>query len=77
MGDERGLVRTGQVAVVPAMAPHGIRNTGDTTLRVLGFFSNSTVVSEFERPMGPDGERVTVIGASFPIFAKEPAALAA
>ena len=55
VGDERGLVRTGQVAVVPAMAPHGIRNTGDTTLRVLGFFSSSTVVSEFEEPMGPDG----------------------
>lgn len=75
VGDERELVTAGQIAVVPAMAPHGIRNTGDTTLRVLGFFSSSTVVSQFEEPLGPDGEKVAVIGATFPILTTEPSAL--
>jgi hypothetical protein len=60
------------------MAPHGIRNVGDTTLRVLGFFSSSTVVSTFEQPIGPEGESVFVWGAAEPIMAAlaEPAALA-
>jgi quercetin dioxygenase-like cupin family protein len=78
VGDERALVRAGQLAIVPAMAPHGIRNVGDTTLRVLGFFSSSTVVSTFEGPLGPEGENVGVIGATAPIFARteEPSTLA-
>ena len=66
---ETARLRTGEAAVVPAMAPHGIRNVGETTLRVLGFFSSSTVVSTFEQPIGPQGERVVVAGASTPILA--------
>ena len=75
---ETALVRAGELAVVPAMAPHGVRNVGDTTLRVLGFFSSSTVVSTFEQPIGPEGERVGVIGAARPIMAAlaEPSTLA-
>jgi len=75
---ERALVRAGQLAIVPAMAAHGVRNVGTTTLRVLGFFSSSTVVSTFEHPIGPDGETVTVAGAPAPIFAaiEEPSTLA-
>jgi quercetin dioxygenase-like cupin family protein len=78
IGAERGRLRTGQVAVVPAMAPHGIRNVGHTPLRVLGLFSSSTVVSTFEEPLGPEGERVTVAGALTPILARleEPSTLA-
>jgi hypothetical protein len=51
---------------------------GETTLRVLGFFSSSTVVSNFEEFIGPEGEEITVIGGTVPIFARseEPAALA-
>ena len=56
IGDERAHVRAGQMAVVPALAPHGIRNTGTEPLRVIGFFAGSTVVSLF-------GELVHVIGA--------------
>jgi hypothetical protein len=60
------------------MAPHGVRNVGESTLRVLGFFSSSTVVSSFEEPMGPEGEDVFVIGAPMPILARreEPSTLA-
>ena len=78
VGDESGHLRAGQVAIVPALAPHGIRNVGETTLRVLGFFSGSTVVSTFEEFIGPEGENVTVIGGPVPIFTRseEPAALA-
>lgn len=78
VGDESGLVRAGHVAIVPAMAPHGIRNVGETTLRVFGFFSSSTVVSTFEEPAGPEGEDVFVHGATTPILTRseEPAALA-
>jgi quercetin dioxygenase-like cupin family protein len=79
VGDETGILRAGELAVVPSMAPHGMRNIGETTLRVLGFFSSSTVVSTFEEPIGPDGERINVIGAAAPILAPvaEPAAVAA
>jgi quercetin dioxygenase-like cupin family protein len=74
---ERGLVGAGQIAIVPAMAPHGVRNIGETTLRVLGFFSSSTVVSTFEEPAGPEGEDVFVIGATMPILVRreEPSTL--
>jgi quercetin dioxygenase-like cupin family protein len=70
VGDESGRVRAGHVAIVPALAPHGIRNVGETTLRVLGFFSSSTVVSNFEEFIGPEGEEITVIGGTVPIFAR-------
>ena len=75
VGDESELVSAGHMAVVPSMVPHGIRNTGDTTLRVLGFFSSSTVISQFEEPLGPNGEKMAVIGATFPLFANEPSVL--
>jgi quercetin dioxygenase-like cupin family protein len=67
VGDETGLARAGEIVTVPAMVPHGIRNVGTGTLRVLGFFSASTVVSTFEQPIGPGGARVPVIGAPIPI----------
>jgi quercetin dioxygenase-like cupin family protein len=66
VGDEVGRISAHQVAVVPPMAPHGLRNIGDDVLRVLGTFSASTVVSTFERPIQPGGPDVLVIGA--PVF---------
>ena len=66
VGDEVGRVSANQVAVVPPMAPHGLRNIGDDVLRVLGTFSASTVVSTFEQPIVEGGPDVLVIGA--PIF---------
>jgi quercetin dioxygenase-like cupin family protein len=66
VGDEIGRLETHQVALVPPMAPHGLRNIGDDVLRVLGTFSASTVVSTFERPLQEDGPQVLVIGAPVP-----------
>ena len=63
VGDEVGRLETHQVALVPPMAPHGLRNVGDDVLRVFGTFSSSTVVSTFEQPFEEDGPQVLVIGS--------------
>ena len=58
VGDESGRVSAGEMAVVPAMVPHALRNVGDETVRVVGFFSSNVVVSTFDQPMMPLGQRV-------------------
>ncbi len=63
VGDETGRLAAGEAAVVPALAAHDIRNTGDGPLRVLGFFSSSTVVATFDHPPVEGGPQVFVIGA--------------
>jgi len=72
VGDETGRLRAGQVAVVPASMPHGVRNVGDDTLRVLGFFAAPTVLSYFadSRAGGP---AVFVNGTPAQLLAPEPA----
>ena len=58
LGDEQGHISAGEMAVVPAMVPHGLRNVGDETVRVVGFFSSNVVVATFDQPMMPFGQRV-------------------
>jgi quercetin dioxygenase-like cupin family protein len=58
VGEARGTVGAGELAVVPPMAPHGFRNTGTETARFLGFFSDRTTVSEFGAPVEPLGVAV-------------------
>ena len=58
LGEERGQLSAGEMALVPAMEPHGLRNAGEETLRVAGFFSSNVVVSTFDQPMMPFGQRV-------------------
>jgi quercetin dioxygenase-like cupin family protein len=58
LGDERGRLSAGEMALVPAMVPHGLRNVGEETVRVVGFFSSNVVVSTFDQPMMPFGQRV-------------------
>ena len=67
VGDERGYASAGTMVVVPAMEPHNVLNVGTGPLRVLGFFSSSTVVATFETPPVPDGPQVFVIGAPIPV----------
>jgi len=74
VGDETAPVRTGQMVLVPAMAPHDITNTGDGPLRVLGTFAGSTVVATFEDSIVPGGPQVFVIGAPVPIALPLPVA---
>lgn len=64
VGEERGEVATGGVALVPALVPHDVRNVGAETARVVGFFASSTVVSVFEDAFLPVGR--TVVGTPLP-----------
>jgi quercetin dioxygenase-like cupin family protein len=66
LGDELGRVRTGDLAVIPAMVPHGIANTGDEPLKVVGFFSESEIVSTFVEPLQPMGLTTLKMGEPLP-----------
>ena len=68
VGDETGTLRAGELAVVPALAPHSFRNRGDEEARILGFFGGSTNVGTFTRPNGNTGARVFVVGGPIPIM---------
>ena len=61
-GDERGHVRAGDLAVIPSMVPHGIANVGDETLKVVGFFCDSHIVSTFHEPLQPMGQSSLTMG---------------
>jgi mannose-6-phosphate isomerase-like protein (cupin superfamily) len=56
--DEQGALSAGECALVPAMVPHSVRNTGTVTARCIGFFAGAHVVSTFEHPLLPSGMRV-------------------
>ena len=58
VGGERAVVTAGDLAVIPAMVPHGIENIGDEPLRVVGFFCEADITSEFEETLQPFGVRV-------------------
>jgi quercetin dioxygenase-like cupin family protein len=68
LGEEEGRLSAGQMAVVPALVPHGMRNVGEERVRVAGFFSSNVIVSTFDKPMMPFGQRV--IGTP-PVLAEE------
>src|SRR5687768_18361527 len=44
VGGEQGRVSAAEMALVPAMVPHSVRTVGNETVRVVGFFSSSTVM---------------------------------
>lgn len=58
IGDQRVQVKAGDLALVPGMAPHALVNTGDETVRVVGFFAGSTLAHQFLEPFLPTGESV-------------------
>ena len=62
VGGERARAGRGTLAVVPPMVPHSIRNVGNDTARVVGFFPSPTVVATFIEAIQPLGERVLVVG---------------
>jgi quercetin dioxygenase-like cupin family protein len=76
VGDETARLETGDLAVVPALVRHGLRNIGAGTLRVIGFFASSTNVAVFEEPL-PTGDQVVVVGAPMPLGARLPEPVAA
>ena len=66
IGDERGRISAGDLAVIPAMVPHGLVNVGDQPVKVVGFFSESEIISTFDEPMQPIGASVLNQGAPPP-----------
>jgi quercetin dioxygenase-like cupin family protein len=64
VGDERGELSAGGLGLVPALVPHDVRNIGQETVRVVGFFSSGIVVSVFDDPLMPAGKRV--VGTPLP-----------
>jgi quercetin dioxygenase-like cupin family protein len=64
VGDARSPIEAGSLVVIPAMVPHDVVNTGKETLRVVGFFSSSTVVSVFDDKFAPIGR--SVVGTPVP-----------
>lgn len=47
VGENRGTLTAGGAVVIPAMAPHDVRNVGAGPLRAIGFFSGAVVYSTF------------------------------
>ena len=64
VGDERGELSAGGIGLVPALVPHDVRNIGEETVRVVGFFSSGIVASVFDDPLMPAGKRV--VGTPLP-----------
>jgi quercetin dioxygenase-like cupin family protein len=64
IGDERGELSAGGLGLVPALVPHDVRNVGEETVRVVGFFSSGVVVSVFDDPLMPAGKHV--VGTPLP-----------
>ena len=59
VGEERTRLAAGELAVVPALVPHGLASIGEDTLKVIGFFSGSEVVASFDEPVQPIGAAVS------------------
>jgi len=66
LDDRRIRVGAGEVALVPALVPHDVRNVGRGRLRVVGYFASAAVVSRFDEPLEPFGTADLVIGAPAP-----------
>ena len=66
VGEARARVGAGDLAVIPAMVPHGLVNVGTDTVRVVGFFSEAEVISTFAEPILPFGVSVMNQGAPQP-----------
>jgi quercetin dioxygenase-like cupin family protein len=54
VGDEKGQLSKGQMAVAPKMTPHDVRNVGEVPAKVLGFFGGANnIVATFEEVWSP------------------------
>lgn len=59
IGEEHSEVTKGNIALVPKMVPHDLRNTGSKTARVLGVFGGANnIVATFEKEWLPTHSNV-------------------
>ena len=61
LGDESIPVQTGDLVVVPAWVVHGIENTGQETLKVVGFFDSATLAHVFAEQLFPGDGAFTIL----------------
>jgi quercetin dioxygenase-like cupin family protein len=54
-GDEQWEASAGALAVAPAFTSHSWENTGDETLKLVGFLGANVLIHEFEAPVAPFG----------------------
>jgi quercetin dioxygenase-like cupin family protein len=57
VGGETARVQSGELALVPCDVPHEIRNAGDAPLRFAALYAGTDVVTRYEAPVQPGGER--------------------
>jgi quercetin dioxygenase-like cupin family protein len=53
IGDETAALGPGGLALVPAMAPHELRNSGAEPLRAVAFFPAAAVTTVWDEPLMP------------------------
>lgn len=59
VGEEQGRISQGEFALVPTMIPHDLRNVGQETVKVLGFFGGANnIVATFDEVWLPNNSRV-------------------
>jgi len=58
IGDETGRLRSGEIALVPTMAPHDMRNIGNGRARIVGFFGAQNNVATFDNIWSPTDSNV-------------------
>src|SRR3954447_5757702 len=57
VGEERTTAAAGDMALVPECVPHEVRNAGDGVLRFAAVYAAPEVVTTYEAPVQPPGER--------------------
>lgn len=57
LGEARGHLSAGELALVPAMVPHSVHNHGTSVARCVGFFAGARVVTTFADALMPPGIR--------------------
>lgn len=58
VGKETAQVSEGEMALVPELVPHALRNIGTTKARVVGFFPSGHIIARFDEPYAPIGQQV-------------------
>lgn len=58
VSNDHDQLAAGQMALIPAMAPHSVQNVGDENAQVVGFFPRPDVTSTFDEPVMPVDQRV-------------------
>lgn len=54
IGDEKGILNKGELALVPVMVPHNLHNIGTSKAKVLGFFGGANhIVATFDQTWLP------------------------